>query len=191
MPHLVRSSKCDEQCVSRDKRTHPCIHVLASFVQYTLLANILVVLHVTARPKFETWLASVSRDRRTKPQHPYRCVPENVKHMIVHSLFVVTCEVISSSCVSALYEFSAELSGYHDSTHRVRWFQHPRTHLSQKNLIWLCPLLLWRVRSNLSSELGPVLSENRLYLWFKFSRSQLFDLWLKKKTRNLSSCQWC
>ena len=58
----------------------------------------------------------------------------------------------------ALYEFSAELSGYYDSRHRLRLLQYARTHASQKKLIFICPLLLWRVRSSLSSEFGPFFS---------------------------------
>ena len=92
------------------------------------------------------------------PQHAYQSVPESINHIVMDVLFFVLCNAICSTCVLALYDFSAALSGYHDSTHSQRWLQYARTRVIQEKMILLCPLLLWRVRSILSSEFGPFLS---------------------------------
>ena len=53
------------------------------------------------------------------PQHAYRSVTENIEHRTIYLLCFVVCNVLCSTCVLALCKFSAELSGYNDSTHRL------------------------------------------------------------------------
>ena len=88
MSQLVRSSNCDSQCVSRDRRTHRYMHVLVSFVTYILLCIIIVALHVTTRPKSELWLSQFGLGSWLKvcepwqtntSRHAFRSVPENDK----------------------------------------------------------------------------------------------------------------
>ena len=123
------------------------------------------------------------------PQHAYQSVPENIKHGVINSLFFVLCNAICSFCVLALYEFSAALSGYNDSTHRHRWLQYARTRVSQEKMILLCPLLLWRVRSILSSEFGPFLSVKIWCIYDSSSGAHNFLIYDHKNYLNVSSAR--
>ena len=66
------------------------------------------------------WVTGCEPWQTNTPQHAERSVPENIKSILIITLFFVVCNVICSICVAALYELSTLLCGWYDSTHRLR-----------------------------------------------------------------------
>ena len=91
------------------------------------------------------------------PQHAYRSVPENMKRRLQNCSFssYVMLFVAHASWLST----TSPQSSLANMIQRTAWDDgKTRTCMSQKTMIVPCPLLLWRVRSSLSSEFEPFLS---------------------------------